>query len=263
MHKTDIIIGVVILLLFAYWMPKSIILSLGKFYPMILTHTQKSIIDSNKNNKVKQIALTFDDVPYSKDGSFREIIKLLDKHNMKGTFFVISNNVNETSRKLLVDIVKNGHQLGNHGKKDIMHFKLNKENLTKEIMDCDKLIKSIYSEANVDQPKTMLYRPGCGFFNNMMLNLCEELNYILTLGSVYPYDPAIQFPIINYLYLKYHISSSEIINDIVILHDRSWTPSMLDMFLDYMIQNNISSTTVQNLLNDCDFKKVGVQKSNL
>lgn len=229
-----------VFLFVVYWLPKIIVINaLNSLFPTVLTHTK---------NKKNQIALTFDDVPYQGTDSLEKIVALLEYYKMKGTFFVISGDVDEHSRKILVRIVKNGHQLGNHGRKNKMHAILSKKNLTNEIIHCDELISSIYDEANVELPSTMLYRPGCGMFHQMMINLCTEHQYTLTLGSVYPNDPIVSSPEINLIYLKYHIEE----NDIVILHDRKWTSPMLGGLLKYMQQKNMSSVTVQDLLNKKD-----------
>ena len=70
------------------------------------------------------------------------------------------------------------------------------------------------------------------------------MNYKLTLGSVYPNDPIVRSSFINYWYLRTHIQGG----DIVILHDRKWTPNMLTMLLKYMKDNNLVSVTVDQLL---------------
>lgn len=201
---------------FCYWLPKWFFISLlaERLYPNIIV----------RNNSVanefirKVIALTFDDVPY---GDHARIIKLLDKYNMKGTFFVISGDIRnpETrdyipNRRLreesgiqsetygcLVDAVKKGHQLGNHGKTDSMHALKSNKSLEEEIVHCDGLIKQVYKSAEINLPTNMVYRPGCGAFTSSMLKIVERLGYKLALGSVYPNDPIIISSLINYYYL--------------------------------------------------------------
>lgn len=226
-----------------YWLPKCITVKfLNKIYPNILTH--------NKNTNKKQISLTFDDVPYNGTSSFTKIVQILDNYGMKGTFFIISGDVDDNSRKLLVDVVKNGHQLGNHGKRNTMHFCLSESSLIDEIEDCDKLITSIYNEVGISFSSSIInkkiYRPGCGLFHNKMLEICDARNYKLTLGSVYPDDPLVCCPIINYYYLLSHIENG----DIVILHDRKWTPQMLERLLKHMKSIEMESVTVDNLFHD-------------
>lgn len=126
-----------------------------------------------------------------------------------------------------------------------MHYLLPYKDLVEEITNCDHLIKEIYATAQVNLPKRMLYRPGCGLFNQKMIDLAKSFGYELTLGSVYPNDPIIKSPTINYLYLKYHIEDG----DIVIVHDRKWTAAMLKSLQRYMKENKFESVTVETLLN--------------
>ena len=200
---------ITLITIFCYWIPKWFFIDniISVFFPLVLTRGRSPI-----NHNHKQISLTFDDMPYGE--SSQDIIKLLDKHKMIGTFFIISDYINSTNKQILVDAVKSGHQLGNHGKTNSMH--LLSFDLEKEIVTCDNIIKEIYREANVELPKKMMYRPGCGLFSIGMLKLVDKLNYKLALGSVYPNDPIIRSSLINYYYLINHIE----IDDVVILHDR-------------------------------------------
>jgi peptidoglycan/xylan/chitin deacetylase (PgdA/CDA1 family) len=224
-----------------YWIPKFIIIkTLNKLYPDILTHRDYSCSFGSYS---KPISLTFDDVPY--EGGFEntnKIVKILDKYKMKGTFFVISDYVKtQKHRNLLVQMVKSGHQLGNHGKTNSMHALLSREKLIVEMDTCDRLIREIYSEANRTWLlNTMVYRPGCGLFHKGMIELCKEKNYRLALGSVYPNDPIVQSSMINYYYLINHIEAG----DIVILHDRAWTPDLLEKLMTYLVENKFRSVTL-------------------
>ena len=63
--------------------------------------------DRNKN----KLALTFDDGP----ARYTEtILKILAKHNIRATFFVLGKKSKENP-ELLRKIVKAGHLVGNHG----------------------------------------------------------------------------------------------------------------------------------------------------
>jgi peptidoglycan-N-acetylglucosamine deacetylase len=215
-----------------YWLPKIVVIKLVEIiFPTVIM----------RNLQSKHIALTFDDVPY---GSHEQIIKILDKNLMKATFFIISSDVNETNIGSLIEAVRNGHQLANHGKTNSMHFLKDATNLHNEIVHCDKLIRNIYQQAEVPLPKKMVYRPGCGLFGPQMLSMVENYNYVLALGSVYPADPIICLPIINYYYLIGHIEAG----DIIILHDRLWTPSTLDKLVKWLHRNNLDSITVDSML---------------
>lgn len=217
-----------------YWLPKCVFVKfLNAYFPSILTHRFSL-------NSDKTIALTFDDVPY---GSQKEIVDLLDQYDMKGTLFIISDEVKKQNKKEeLIDFVKRGHQLANHGKTNSMHVIKGMKTLEKEIEDCDDLIEEIYMEAKVER-KGKFYRPGCGLFSQKMIDLVEQKEYNLTLGSVYPNDPVVMSSWINYYYLLWHIDEG----DIVILHDRKWTVPMLKLLLPKLKDQGYTSVTLDNL----------------
>jgi peptidoglycan/xylan/chitin deacetylase (PgdA/CDA1 family) len=72
-----------------------------------------------------------------------------------------------------------------------------------------------------------------------MIDLVSSMNYILTLGSVYPNDLIVYFSYINYLYIKYHIEAG----DIIIIHDRNWTHDMLRYLVKYFNENGYKLVT--------------------
>lgn len=227
------LIHIILIVLFVYWIPKFFFISgIEFFFPMVLTR---------RINSDKQIALTFDDVPC--DLSYNDLIQTLDKHNVKATLFIISDYVNDNNIQTLINAVKKGHQLGNHGRTNSAHILLSKSRLIEEIKHCDHLIREIYSKAEISLPKQMIYRPGCGLFSNRMIEEVHRLGYSLAMGSVYPNDPIVRFSWINYYYLINHIESG----DIVILHDRLWTSIMLEKLLPYLQKHNYQMVTIDEL----------------
>lgn len=220
-----------------YWLPKLIVNdNFLDRWPRILSRST-----NEQSNRTKKIALTFDDLPY---GSHAELVKKLNDFDMRATLFVISGYVNDNNRQVLIDAVKSGHDLGNHGRTNRRHASLSLADLESEIDDCDELIRSIYAEARMALPEIKTFRPGCGFFNDAMIKMVEQKGYRLTLGSVYPHDPHVPSGWINYYYLTWHIEAG----DIVILHDRSWTLTMLDLLLPWMVKNGYESVTVSELM---------------
>lgn len=225
------------LLFTVYWLPKfPVIYSLEYFYPTI--RTRNDLIYTND----KKIYLTFDDVPYD-DDTFKEILCRLEKYNFTATFFIISDYVKPNSPQYqnLVKAVQSGHHLGNHGQTNTMHWLKSKDNLSKEIDDCNELIAKIYSDANCGAEPIDVYRPGCGMFGKQMLDIIKKKDMTLVLGSVYPNDPIVRSGYINYLYIRSHLATG----DIVIVHDRKWTLSMLDNLLPWMMTNGYRSRALE------------------
>ncbi|MDU5413604.1 MAG: polysaccharide deacetylase family protein, partial [Clostridium perfringens] len=95
----------------------------------------------------KKIAyLTFDDGPSTTNTP--EVLKILDKYNIKGTFFVTGNSISagDKSKELLKQIVKNGHAIGNHTYSHDYKYlypnrKMNVNNIMSDINKNENLMK--------------------------------------------------------------------------------------------------------------------------
>ena len=64
-------------------------------------------VDTNKN----EIALTFD-ISYN-ERNIDEILEVLDKYDVKATFFVVGNWIDE-NKDVVKKIYDRGHEIGNH-----------------------------------------------------------------------------------------------------------------------------------------------------
>jgi peptidoglycan-N-acetylglucosamine deacetylase len=65
----------------------------------------------DKNKSGKTLYLTFDDGPTPE--ITRQVMDILDKYNAKATFFCLGRNV-ERHPEIYTEILKRGHQVGNH-----------------------------------------------------------------------------------------------------------------------------------------------------
>jgi peptidoglycan/xylan/chitin deacetylase (PgdA/CDA1 family) len=209
-----ILITLFLVSLFIYTLPRPFISFLQRIYPTV-------IFFNESNDSLK---ITIDDVPSK---SFRDLLAVIDRKGLKVLFFVIGSYVNEENEHLLISAIKNGHELGNHGFYDRYHILLSTKDLVKEILDCDNVIDNLYRKASLPIPKTRYYRPGCGFFNQRMINIIKEFfpDIKIMLGSIYPHDPQVRFFFINYLYLFF---KKKYRDDILILHDRPWTVPLIN-----------------------------------
>jgi peptidoglycan/xylan/chitin deacetylase (PgdA/CDA1 family) len=171
------------------------------------------------------VYLTIDDAIYSSD-SFDE------NFEVKATFFVISSYVNDKNRELLVKAIETGHHLANHGALNKAHALYNAFELEKELLECEQVLKQLYSEAHTEYPKIKYFRPGCGYTTQTTSYVCKKLGYKIVLGTVYPIDTLIPMPNVYSWFVRSKIKR----NDIIILHDRSWTPSTLNKLLPHLIE---------------------------
>ena len=105
-----------LLLIFAVFSVQKIFIAyfLSKYYPEV-----RYRIDTDRQG----IMLTIDDAIYTSE-SFDRIRRALLKHKLKAVFFVISDYVNADNKHLLIQALKDGHRLENHGKTNQRHSSL-------------------------------------------------------------------------------------------------------------------------------------------
>lgn len=174
------------------------------------------------------IFLTIDDVA---SVHFEHILSKLDKFGVKATFFVIAGTITEEKEGLLIKAIQNGHHLANHGVTDTPHWLLSKAELKSQIEVCQALLDRLYCQAKVPSPRTRFYRPGSGFITFTIAEYTRLNNFQLLLGSVYPMDSRVALPSLYAAFILWKISAG----DVIIIHDREWTLSTLDLILPTLI----------------------------
>lgn len=117
--------------------------------------TSSRVTVKNKNAKAptKKIAFTFDDLPFAVNNEFisedekmklfSRTLKVLKKHNIKATGFVIGGKYNESWYPYIKEFLRAGHTLGNH---TFSHLDLNEtsaEVYIENISACEKLLESL------------------------------------------------------------------------------------------------------------------------
>ena len=187
-----------------------------------------------------KVALTIDDAVFESDASsLRDILRELERFKAHATFFVIANETTLRHRDLLVQMVRNGHSLSNHGISESLHAAKSPECIVNEIRQCEKFLESIYSDAGVSRTRRF-YRPGGGIPRACMFLPEHEV----ALGSIYPHDPFFHSPRVNCAMMLAH---GIVAGDVIILHDRKWTAETLRLFLPQISQRNLKITTLEDL----------------
>ena len=85
------------------------------------------------------VYLTFDDGP--NDSTTSDILKILEREKVKGTFFCIGNNVVKNP-EIFKEITEKGHRVGNHSMSHVNGWKVMKNKYLKDIEKAAKIIKS-------------------------------------------------------------------------------------------------------------------------
>ena len=130
------------------------------------------IREANANNAGKQIALTFDTGWEFKNTE--ELLNLLDKYNIKATFFVRGLWVKDHS-DLAMEIFNRGHALGNHS---LTHGHMNTMTdmeVRNEISQTTDIIKGTTGYV------PYLFRPPFGEYDERILRILKEEGYFYTI----------------------------------------------------------------------------------
>ncbi|KAF1955532.1 glycoside hydrolase/deacetylase [Byssothecium circinans] len=217
-----------------YKPPTSLIRKFMRRWPDVLWHV---------NTSEKIIALTIDDAPspYS-----QQIMDILKENDVHATFFVIGGQV-PGRENVLKEMVKRGHELGNHAMHDEPSVKLPDSELIHQMDTVDGMLNAAYKAAGSDTHPPHYFRPGSGFFSKRMRERMDMLQYRTVLGDIYPHDPQIPYWRIN----AAHILSMLKPGGIIICHDRrSWTVPMLRKVIPEIKRRGYQITTVSGLVKE-------------
>lgn len=118
----------------------------------------------------KKVALTFD-AAWGDDFTLG-ILDILDKYEVKGTFFLVGFWVDKYPDHVK-EIYKRGHDVGNHSSNHPYMTKLSDEEALKELeMTSEKIEKLIGIKPN-------LFRPPFGDYDDRIVRLCMENGYYI------------------------------------------------------------------------------------
>lgn len=184
------------------------------------------------------LALTFDSAWGTED--LDEILSILRKHNAKATFFVTGQWVEEHPDAIL-SIVKEGHELGNHGMNHKHMPTLSKEEMKQEIMKCHR---AVYELTNKDMT---LFRAPYSDWNDTVVDVAHTLHYMSINQSVDSLDwkdygvASIIDTVCNHKNLEN--------GSILLLHNGAkYTKDALDEMLTKLEEKGYSFVLVSNLI---------------
>ena len=119
------------------------------------------------------VYLTFDDGPCPE--TTPEILKILQKHNTKATFFCVGDNIHKYP-ELFAQIKAEGHQVGNHTMHHSKGFYTNTNDYLNEIDECAALIGN------------NLFRPPHGLITPRQNSMLRNKSYKIIQWDVITYD---------------------------------------------------------------------------
>ena len=191
-------------------------------------------------NKYNKIALTFDDGPHPV--YTKKILDLLEKYQIKATFFIIGENAGYY-KETLREIVKRGHEVGNHTFSHAIIKNKSVEDIMSEVEECRNAIYDICGE------NTVLFRPPGGLMADITAEDAELFeNYDIILWSIDTMDWAHHEP---EKIAEYVINNTKS-GDIILMHDYigkdSPTPAALEMIIPTLMEKGYEFVTVGELI---------------
>src|SRR5580693_3673146 len=129
--------------------------------------------------KSKQLALTYDDGP--NDPHTRRLLEVLDRHNVRATFFLIGRYVRQRP-DIVRDLAQAGHIIGNHTfTHPLLTFKSRHE-LTTQLTECKQALTDAVGE------HSNLFRPPFGGRRPAVLSLARSMGLEPIMWNVTGYD---------------------------------------------------------------------------
>ena len=125
-------------------------------------------INNTGTDDVKYISLSFD-AAWGADDTIR-ILDILDKYNVKVTFFMTGGWVNEYP-DMVKEIYSRGHDLGNHSQNHKKMSELNVEQQKQELNSVTEKVKELTGY------NMFLFRPPYGDYNSTLINTAYSINY--------------------------------------------------------------------------------------
>lgn len=113
----------------------------------------------------KKIAVTFDSA--WDDTDLTEVLKALDDYGCKATFFVVGDFLDNYPDRVK-EMYEKGHEIANHSDTHPHPNSLSREQMIKEMEDCDKKIKNITGQ------KDVLFRAPYGEYNSLLVQTCKD-----------------------------------------------------------------------------------------
>jgi peptidoglycan/xylan/chitin deacetylase (PgdA/CDA1 family) len=149
------------------------------------------------------IALTIDDGP---DSTTPLILDELRRHSAHATFFLISSQV-PGHEATVQRMVREGHELGNHGTRDRAGIRLPYEEFVRDVSEAKRTLARFGS--------VRWARPGSGWYSQDMIDALTTTGHRCALGSVYPFDAAIP----STWFARRHILAHARPGAVIVLHD--------------------------------------------
>ena len=204
----------------------------------------------------KVISLTFD-INWAEKDNLKRILDIMDKYNIKGTFFIMGGWVNYSQENIdkLVDINERGHEIGNHSYMHPGFTKITDERMEEELKKTDEII-----EKNIGK-KPQLFRFPSGEYNKQCFQKVKGLGYTCIQWNVDSVDWKESGAEIEYNRIMKKVKPGSIL----LFHNNAkYTPDNLDKIIKELQEQGYVFKTVGEMIykNDYNIDKEGIQHKN-
>jgi len=192
-------------------------------------------LSSNPNMTIKKVAITFDDGP---DQNTHKILEVLNRHNVKATFFCIGKQI-EQHPEIAKKIIEEKHVIGNH---TFTHDKLidvySVDKFIAEIEQTDAIIKKVSNK------KPLLFRPPYGITNPNIAKAIKKTGHAVIGWNKRSFDTTIPSEKIVLKRVTKNLKGG----DVILLHDtKIITVAVLEQLLLFLQRNNYTTVTIDEL----------------
>ena len=197
----------------------------GKKYPIYAVETE----DDN-------LAISFD-AAWGADKT-REIMSVCNEYGVKATFFLVGFWI-EKYPDMVKEIYNNGFEIGIHSNTHPDMTKLNKKQIREELETNISLVEDITGF----RPK--LFRPPYGYYNNDLIEVCEDLGLSCIEWSV----DSLDWKGLSAGEIATRVTTKSQKGSIILFHNNS--DNIIDglkMCLQYFCDNNLSVVSVGELI---------------
>lgn len=191
----------------------------------------------------RKIAITFDDGPHP--AITQEVIKLLEKHKVKATFFCIGNQIN--NNKAIIKLIDNkGHLIGNHTYTHNRWFDLfSAKKMTAEITAINKEIERATGKT------PLLFRPPYGVTNPMLAKALKQTGMIPVGWSLRSFDT-----IHSEEQVLKKLKRKTKGGDVVLFHDTDKKiTGIVENYIEWLKKNDFKPVRVDELFNIKGYEK--------
>ena len=168
------------------------------------------------------------------------MLEILDRYDVKATFFVGGDWASKNSDKLWA-IAERGHEIGNHGYFHKDHAKLSYQQNVDEILACEKVVEATCGV------KTILFAPPSGSYNKATLSASSSLGYKTIMWSKDTIDWRDKNSQLIFTRATTNLSNG----DLVLMHPTKDTVLALPKIIECYIEKGFNIVVVsQNILGE-------------